>query len=80
MNVSESMLAVDGMHCAACAPAIEAALRGVPGVVAAEVNGATQRARVRWTPGGTPVAELVRAVQALGYRAWPAQLGPARVA
>ena len=74
------MLAVDGMHCAACAPAIEAALRGVPGVVAAEVNGATQRARVRWTPGGTPVAELVRAVQALGYRAWPAQLGPARVA
>ena len=74
------MLAVDGMHCAACAPAIEAALRGVPGVVEAEVNGATQRARVRWTPGGTPVAELVRAVQALGYRAWPAQLGPARVA
>jgi Cu2+-exporting ATPase len=80
VNVSESMLAVDGMHCAACAPAIEAALRGVPGVVEAEVNGATQRARVRWTPGGTPVAELVRAVQALGYRAWPAQLGPARVA
>ena len=26
------------------------------------------------------LAELVRAVQALGYRAWPAQLAPARVA
>ncbi len=74
------MIAVDGMHCAACAPAIEAALRGVPGVVDAEVNGATQRARVRWTPGGTQVGELVRAVQALGYRAWPAQLGSSRVA
>src|SRR5262245_13792865 len=74
LNVHESMLAVDGMHCAACAPAIEAALRRVPGVLDAEVNGATHRARVRWTEGGhTPVAELVRAIQALGYRARPAR-------
>jgi Cu2+-exporting ATPase len=80
VNLSESMLAVDGMHCAACAPTIEAALRGVPGVVDAEVNGATHRARVRWTPGGTQLAELVRAVQALGYRARPAQLGSSGVA
>ena len=78
MNLNESMLAVDGMHCAACAPAIEAALRGVPGVVEAEVDGATQRARVRWTEGGTQLADLLRAIQALGYRARPAQAAGAR--
>ena len=29
---------VSGMHCAACAPTIEAALRRVPGVIEAEVD------------------------------------------
>jgi len=72
------MLAVDGMYCAACAPAIEAALRAVPGVVDAEVDGALQRARVRWTEGRTQVADLVRAIQALGYRAQPARAAGAR--
>jgi len=55
VNPNESMLAIDGIHCAACAPTIEAALRAVPGVVEAEVNGATQRARVRWTQGRAQV-------------------------
>jgi Cu2+-exporting ATPase len=88
VNPNESMLAVEGMHCAACAPAIEAALRGVPGVIDAEVDGATQRARVRWAQGRERAASLrpgagaaavpdmavlVRAIQALGYRARAAQ-------
>src|SRR5512134_3505014 len=86
------MLVVDGMYCAACAPTIEAALRGVPGVVEAEVNGATHRARVRWAQVRTDaalrqgaasaakpdMAELVSAIQALGYRARPAQAEGAR--
>jgi P-type Cu2+ transporter len=73
VNPNESMLAVDGMHCAACAPAIEAALLGVPGVVEAEVDAATQRARVRWAQGRAGIAELVRTIQALGYGARPAR-------
>jgi Cu2+-exporting ATPase len=73
VNPNESMLAVDGMHCAACAPTIEAALRGVPGVVEAEVNAATQRARVRWAQGRVQIGELLRTIQALGYGARPAQ-------
>jgi Cu2+-exporting ATPase len=84
VNPNESMLVVDGMYCAACAPTIEAALRGVPGVIEAEVDGATHRARVRWAQGraqaagpgaaaGASLAELVRTIQALGYGARPAQ-------
>ena len=78
LNLHESMLAVDGMHCAACAPTIEAALRRVPGVIEAEVDGATQRARVRWEHGSARLAELVSTLQALGYGARPAQAVRAR--
>jgi Cu2+-exporting ATPase len=78
VNPNESTLSVEGMYCAACAPTIEAALRRVPGVVDAEVDGATQRARVRWAQGRAQLALLVQAVQALGYGARPAHAMPAR--
>lgn len=65
-------LMLDGLHCAACAGLIEAALRRVDGVLGATVNGATERAAVRWDPARTRVSALVRAIQRAGYRAWPA--------
>lgn len=73
MNPNESLLAVDGMHCAACAPTIEAALQRVPGVAEVHVDGATQRASVRWLPGRVQLAEALQAIQSLGYRARPAR-------
>ena len=45
----ESQAVVEGMHCAACAFTVEAALRQVPGVLSAEVNAASRRARVVWS-------------------------------
>jgi Cu2+-exporting ATPase len=68
----ESVLVVDGMYCAACAPAIEQALRRVPGVVQVEVNGATRRARVRWQPARTRASALAAAIDGAGYAARPA--------
>ncbi|MGJ7536409.1 MULTISPECIES: heavy-metal-associated domain-containing protein [unclassified Variovorax] len=41
-----SQVAVEGMHCTACAFTVEAALLKVPGVREAQVNGASRRARV----------------------------------
>ena len=40
-------LRIGGMSCAACVRRVERALLGVPGVVGAEVNLATERARIR---------------------------------
>ena len=37
-------LRISGMHCASCVSRVEAALAAVPGVLAARVNLATQRA------------------------------------
>ncbi|NVM90142.1 Cu2+-exporting ATPase [Variovorax sp. SG517] len=49
----ESQVMVEGMHCAACAFTVEAALRQVPGVIEAQVNAASRRARVVWSPAQT---------------------------
>lgn len=75
---AESVFALQGMYCAACAGLIEAALRRVPGVEAAEVNAASHRALVRWDPQRTRASALVGAVQAAGYRALPAEHEAAR--
>src|SRR4051812_17856149 len=72
-RLAESVLALQGLYCGACAGLIEAALVSVPGVDSAEVNGASKRALVRWRPGQARAAELVEAVEKAGYGAFPAQ-------
>ena len=50
----ESQVMVEGMTCAACAFTVEDALRRVPGVREAQVNAASRRARVVWSPARSP--------------------------
>lgn len=61
-------LAIGGMTCAACVVHVEQALRTAPGVVAASVNLATERASVSYHPGQSDLAALRRAVEDYGYR------------
>jgi Cu+-exporting ATPase len=57
---------IAGMTCASCVNRVERALRRVPGVITAEVNLATERARV--TAGdGVGADRLIAAVEAAGY-------------
>ena len=69
-SVAEELveLSVRGMTCASCVGRVEKALKAVPGVADAEVNLATERARVRLQAGVAPDG-LVRAVQKGGYQA-----------
>lgn len=69
----ESVLVVQGMHCAACADAVEAALDGLPGVVSAQVSAGTRRLRVRWDAAHTPLSAIARRVGQRGYRLLPLQ-------
>ena len=66
----KSIFPVGGMTCAACVARVEAALSGVPGVVSAAVNLASEKATVEYLEG-TSFADLKRAVQEAGY-----ELGP----
>lgn len=68
----ESNVLIEGMHCAACALTIEDALLSVPGVLKAEVGAGSHRARVVWLADAVKPSNWMRAVQAAGYCAVPA--------
>ncbi|MBV9118690.1 MAG: heavy-metal-associated domain-containing protein, partial [Acetobacteraceae bacterium] len=64
-------LDIAGMTCASCAGRVERALQRVPGVRSAEVNLATERARVAATPGAVTLNQLIAAIRKAGYEASP---------
>ena len=63
---NEHVLAVDGMTCASCVARVEKALLKVPGVTAAAVNLATERATVS-ALSTVPRATLEAAIEKAGY-------------
>ncbi|TKX75177.1 copper-translocating P-type ATPase [Halorubrum sp. GN11_10-6_MGM] len=66
--VSESVtVAITDMSCANCADANRDALEGVPGVIEADVNYATDEAQVRYNPAETSLSALYDAVEEAGY-------------
>jgi len=62
-------LAIEGMTCASCVGRVEKALKKVAGVLEANVNLATERARVRYLAGMVAAADLEAAVKQAGYSA-----------
>ncbi|MGL5388180.1 MAG: heavy metal translocating P-type ATPase [Serratia sp. (in: enterobacteria)] len=62
-------LAIEEMTCASCVGRVEKALTQLPGVLAATVNLATERARVRHLAGVVSTADLESAVEQAGYQA-----------
>lgn len=63
----EVVYPVREMTCASCVGRVEKALAGVPGVLAASVNLATERATVRFLSGAVAFRDLAAAVQQAGY-------------
>ncbi len=68
-RVATSELALEGMHCSACATRIERALADQPAVLSASVNLATNRAFVTYDAAVSGPADLCAAVSAVGYSA-----------
>ncbi len=66
-------LAIEGMTCAACVGRVERSLLRVPGVITAEINLATERARV--TGLGVSEDRLVASITAAGYDVKPLHEG-----
>ncbi|WP_041636607.1 heavy metal translocating P-type ATPase [Acidithiobacillus caldus] len=66
-NLERLDIGVRGMTCASCSSRVERALRRLPGVQSAQVNLATERAEVHFSPGQQSASALVAAVQASGY-------------
>ena len=62
-------MSIEGMTCASCVGRVEKALMKVDGVQSAEVNLATEKARVQTANGVVGPADLVRAVEKTGFKA-----------
>ncbi len=74
LGVAEARLRIEGMQCASCVERIERALRGLPGVLDAEVSQATATALIRYVPGLVDLAAMTGAIREAGYRvAQPAE-------
>ncbi len=66
--VTESVaVAITDMSCANCSETVRDALEATPGVVRADVNFATDEARVVRNPGEASLADLYDVVEAAGY-------------
>ena len=60
-------IGVGGMTCANCSSRVERRLRSMPGVLAAEVNLATERANVSFLPEIVGPRDIAETVRAAGY-------------
>ncbi|MBK1680029.1 heavy metal translocating P-type ATPase [Rhodocyclus tenuis] len=67
----EAALLLEGITCSACIWLNEQHLSRLPGVLAADINYATRRARVRWDERRIRLSDILAAVAAIGYRAYP---------
>ncbi|HNC77935.1 MAG TPA: heavy metal translocating P-type ATPase [Rhodocyclaceae bacterium] len=67
----EASLILEGITCAACIWLNEQHVARQPGVMAVEINYATRRARVRWDERRIKLSNILAAIQAIGYRAYP---------
>ncbi|HQE40256.1 MAG TPA: heavy metal translocating P-type ATPase metal-binding domain-containing protein, partial [Zoogloea sp.] len=67
----EAALILEGITCAACIWLNEQHVAQQPGVTAVDINYATRRARVRWDERRIKLSDILAAIQAIGYRAYP---------
>lgn len=67
MSAQSISFALQGMFCPKCAGIIERALTQLDGIVAAQVNYATERATVVYDPMRVTASRMVSAIRSIGY-------------
>ncbi|OYY92981.1 MAG: cadmium-translocating P-type ATPase [Hydrogenophilales bacterium 28-61-23] len=71
----EANLILEGIVCAACVWLNERHLHQLPGVLAADINFSTHRARVRWDDSRIHLSDILKSIQDIGYLAYPFDAG-----
>lgn len=69
-------LVIDGIHCSACIWLNEKALNQSPGVLEADINAATNKAKIVWDNSQISLFEILNKIIAIGYN--PVPYDPAR--
>ncbi|MBW8901103.1 MAG: cadmium-translocating P-type ATPase [Massilia sp.] len=71
VDAGDAVFTIEGMRCAACVWLIERRVGALPGVTEALLNVATERLRVRWDPAVCKASDILAALRAIGYTAYP---------
>ncbi|MWV12652.1 cadmium-translocating P-type ATPase [Pseudomonas sp. R-28-1W-6] len=81
-ELSETVLLIEGISCAACGWLIEKHLRTLHGVAEASLNLSSQRLQVRWADSQLPLSQLLKELRKIGYAGhpWQADAASARLA
>jgi Cu2+-exporting ATPase len=70
-DAGDAVFTIEGIRCAACVWLIERRVAALPGVAEALLNVATERLRVRWDPAACKASDILAALRAVGYTAYP---------
>jgi len=68
---SEVSLIIEGIHCAACVWLNEKALHKMEGVIEADINFTTNKARIVWSDDILKLSQIIDMIRAIGYDAFP---------
>jgi len=75
LDDGDAVFTVEGMRCAACVWLIERRVGALPGVTHVLLNVATERLHVRWDPAAVRASDVLAALGAIGYTAYPLDAG-----
>ncbi|SDE93383.1 Cu2+-exporting ATPase [Massilia sp. PDC64] len=70
-DAGDVVFTIEGIRCAACVWLIERRVNALPGVTDALLNVATERLRVRWDPAVCRASDILAALRAISYTAYP---------
>ncbi len=70
-DLREAHLILEGIVCGACVWLNERHLHSLPGVLAADINFSTRRARIRWDDSRIHLSDILASIQHIGYLAYP---------
>ncbi|HQK63801.1 MAG TPA: HAD-IC family P-type ATPase, partial [Candidatus Staskawiczbacteria bacterium] len=65
--MEKETFSIKGMHCASCAAIISSSLKKLPGVKDADVNFATERAKIEYDKGQVSIKDMNGQIGKLGY-------------
>ena len=70
-HIREASLILEGIDCAACVWLNEQHIKALPGVMEAQVNYSTHRARVIWDDRQLKLSDILKSITEIGYIAHP---------
>lgn len=67
----EISLIIEGIHCSACVWLNEKVLHKTEGIVGAEINYTTNKAKIIWDNDTIKLSKIIQTIQSIGYNAYP---------